>query len=117
MSIQTTKKSADNGVNVEALLVAREAITNTPEAGQFTWRASCEWLDGAHSRMTVDSFFGLGEDQARKAPHTIDADHPEQFEATDKAATPVEIVLSGLASCLTAASPPSRNTAEFSSTR
>ena len=102
MSTQTTKKSVNNGVNVEALLAAREAITNSPEAGQFTWRASCEWLDGAQSRTTVDNFFGLGEDQARKAPHTIDADHPEQFEATDKGATPAEVALSALAGCLTA---------------
>ena len=102
MNIQTTKKSADNGVNVEALLNARDAITSSPEAGQFTWRASCQWLDGTHSRTTVDKFFGLGEDQDRKAPHTIEADHPEQFEAMDKAATPVEIALAALTSCLTA---------------
>ena len=33
---------------------------------------------------------------------TFDADHPEVFAAADNSATPVEIVLAGLASCLTA---------------
>ncbi len=102
MTVHTETKKIDNGVDVEALLGAREAIEATPEAGQFKWRAQCEWIHGVHSRSTVDGFFGLGEEQERKATHTIEADHPEQFAATDLGPTPVEIVLSGLASCLTA---------------
>jgi len=102
MTIETTTKTVSNGVDVEALLAARTAIEGAPEAGQFTWSAQCEWVDGVHSRSTIDGFFGLGENQARKAPHTINADHPEQFAALDMGPTPVEIVLSGLASCLTA---------------
>lgn len=101
MNIHTEIK-ADNGVNVDALLGAREAITGMPAAGQFTWRADCEWQGGTHSRSTIGGFFGLGEDQPRNAEFTIDADHPEQFAAGNAGATPVEIVLSGLASCLAA---------------
>jgi len=102
MNIQTSTKTVNNGVDVEALLSARTAIEDTPAAGQFTWRASCEWMDGVHSRSTIAGFFGLGEEQTRKTSHTIHADHPEHFAATDSGPTPVEIVLSGLASCLTA---------------
>ena len=93
---------ANNGVNVEALLGAREALTNAPEAAQFKWRAACEWKDGTHSHSTVESFYGLGEDQHRKTTFKFDADHPEVFASLDKGATPVEYVLVGLASCLTA---------------
>ena len=93
---------ADNGVNVEALLAAREALTNAPEAAQFKWRAACEWKDGTHSHSTVESFYGLGQDQHRKTTFTFDADHPEVFASLDQGATPVEYVLVGLASCLTA---------------
>src|SRR4051794_29469813 len=93
---------ADNGVNVEALLAAREALTEAPAAAQFKWRASCEWKDGTHSHSTVEGFYGLGQDQHRKTTFTFDADHPEVFAAADKGATPVEYVLVGLASCLTA---------------
>ena len=94
--------TVDNGVNVEALLGAREALEAAPEAAQFKWRAESEWVGGAHSRSTINRFFGLGEEQDRGKSFSIDADHPEVFAAADQGATPVEIVLSGLAACLTA---------------
>ncbi|WP_377829395.1 OsmC family protein [Bradyrhizobium lupini] len=92
----------NNGVNVEALLSAREALGNAPEVAQFKWRASCVWLNGTHSRSTISNFFGLGAEQDRGKTFTVEADHPQVFAAEDNAPTPVEIVLSGLASCLTA---------------
>jgi uncharacterized OsmC-like protein len=92
----------DNGVNVEALIAAREALTNAPEAAQFKWRAACEWKNGTYSHSTVEGFFGLGEEQRRKTTFKFDADHPEIFASEDRGATPVEYVLVGLASCLTA---------------
>ena len=92
----------DNGVNVEALLGARQALSEAPEAAKFTWRASCKWINGTHSNSTVSSFFGLGTEQAHKTEFSFSADHPEVFASEDKGATPVEYVLVGLASCLTA---------------
>jgi uncharacterized OsmC-like protein len=94
--------SANNGVNVAALIAAREALTGAPEAAQFKWRAACEWKNGTHSYSTVEGFYGLGQEQQRKTTFTFDADHPEVFASEDKGATPVEYVLVGLASCLTA---------------
>ena len=92
----------DNGVNVDALLDARKALSEAPEAAQFQWRAKCEWVEGTHSRSTVEGFFGLGDEQHHKTTFSFDADHPEVFASEDRGATPVEIVLAGLASCLTA---------------
>ena len=100
-SISTAAK-IDNGVNVTALLGAREALEKAPEAAQFKWRATCEWLNGTHSRSRVGGFFGLGAEQSRSKSFAVEADHPQVFAAEDHAPTPVEIVLSGLASCLTA---------------
>jgi uncharacterized OsmC-like protein len=97
-----TETPVDNGVNVEALLGAREALTAAPEAANFTWRATCEWQNGTHSRSVVESFFGLGEEQSHRTQFSYDADHPELFASEDNGATPVEYVLVGLASCLTA---------------
>jgi uncharacterized OsmC-like protein len=97
-----SSKPVDNGVNVEALLAARQALTEAPEAAKFTWRATCEWVKGTHSRSSVDGFFGLGEEQKHRSRFTFEADHPEIFASEDHGATPVEIVLTGLASCLTA---------------
>ena len=97
-----SESTVDNGVNVEHLVGAREALTEAPEGAQFKWRASCEWKNGTHSHSTVEGFFGLGEEQARTKTFTFDADHPEVFASADIGATPVEYVLVGLASCLTA---------------
>ena len=94
--------NVNNGVNVQALLDARDALTKAPEAAQFKWRAVCQWKNGTHSHSTVESFYGLGAEQNRKTTFKFDADHPEVFASEDKGATPVELVLVGLASCLTA---------------
>ncbi|MGI9426198.1 MAG: OsmC family protein [Hyphomicrobiaceae bacterium] len=99
---EASKRQVNNGVNVEALIGAREALDAAPEAAQFKWRASCEWMNGTHSKTTISGFYGLGEEQARQKTFGIEADHPEVFASEDHAPTPVEIVLSGLASCLTA---------------
>jgi uncharacterized OsmC-like protein len=91
-----------NGVNVQALLDAREVLKGAPDAAQFTWRASATWQNGVHSQVKVQSFFGLGEEQAHKVESVFQADHPEVFAATDNGITPIEFLIVGLASCLTA---------------
>lgn len=100
--MDTRTVMADNGVNVEALLGAREALSQTPAAARFNWRARCEWVKGTHARTSIDGFFGLGAEQRHKHTHRVDSDHPELFASEDHGATPVEIVLAGLAGCLTA---------------
>jgi uncharacterized OsmC-like protein len=95
-------KTADNGVNVAALLGAREALSGAPEAARFKWRATSEWLKGTHSRATVDGFYGLGGEQQHRQTYQFCTDHPEVFASEDNGATPVELVLVGLAGCLTA---------------
>jgi uncharacterized OsmC-like protein len=98
----TDSPVADNGVNVQALLDARNALTDAPEAAQFKWRASSSWTKGVHSQIKVENFFGLGEEQNHKTGHTFDADHPAVFAAEDNGITPIEYLLVGLASCLSA---------------
>lgn len=97
-----SEKTVNNGVNVGALLDAREALSENPEGAQFNWRASCKWINGTHSQSTVNGYHGLGGEQNHKTEFSFDADHPEVFAAEDNGATPVEYVLVGLASCLTA---------------
>ena len=98
----STSQGVNNGVNVAALLGAREALSQMPEAAAFKWRASCEWIQGTHSRSTIGGFFGLGAEQSRTKTFSVEADHPEVFASEDTAPTPVELVLAGLAGCLTA---------------
>jgi uncharacterized OsmC-like protein len=94
--------SVNNGVNVQALLDAREALKKMPAAAKFKWRASCKWQKGTHSRTTITGFHGLGQEQQHRTQFSFEADHPEVFASEDLGATPVELVLVGLASCLTA---------------
>jgi uncharacterized OsmC-like protein len=97
-----TQSKVNNGVNVDALLAAREALKGAPPAAEFTWRAACKWQNGTHARSSVRGYHGLGQEQAHKTEFSFDTDHPEIFASEDKGATPVELVLVGLASCLTA---------------
>jgi uncharacterized OsmC-like protein len=100
MNVQET--AVNNGVNVEALLGARAALSEAPEAARFNWRATCDWISGTHSQSNVEGFFGLGEQQKHRSSFSFDTDHPEIFASEDNGATPVEYVLVGLAGCLTA---------------
>src|SRR6476646_11712293 len=83
-----TETPVNNGVNVAALLGAREALTAAPEAAKFDWRATCEWQNGTHSNSTVEGFFGLGEEQNHRTKYSFDMDHPEIFASEDNGATP-----------------------------
>ena len=97
-----TNTPVDNGVNTTALLGARDALTDQPAGAEFTWRAECSWVHGTHSRSTVASFSGLGQEMTHRTTYRFETDHPECFASQDLGATPVELVLVGLAGCLTA---------------
>ena len=78
-----SETQVDNGVNVEALLAAREALTEAPEGAKFNWRAQCKWVNGTHSSSVVEGFFGLGEEQHHRTEFKFDSDHPEIFASED----------------------------------
>jgi uncharacterized OsmC-like protein len=102
MTTTNTDRPVDNGVNVEALLGARDALSQAPAAAEFIWKATCTWQRGTHSRSIVDDFTGLGTEHRHTNTYTFDVDHPACFASADNGATPVEYVLVGLAGCLTA---------------
>ena len=80
MNVETTPVAVDNGVNVDALLGAKAALTDAPPAAQFTWCAQSEWQCGAHTVSKIGSFFGLGETQDRETEFTIEADRLTEVE-------------------------------------
>jgi len=100
--VTLTTTPVDNGINLQFLLDAREALSADPDAADFQWRASCTWVNGTHSHTVVEGFGGLGTEQAHRAAFHYDVDHPECFGSEDHGPTPTEIVLVGLAGCLTA---------------
>ncbi|RYH11267.1 OsmC family protein [Tropicimonas sp. IMCC6043] len=98
---QVSTAPVKNGVNTEALIGARGAFAEAPAAAQFTFKSTCDWIEGTYNRNTIGGYFGLGQTHARKRTFSIESDHPEVFAAADRAPAPPEIVLSALASCLT----------------
>jgi uncharacterized OsmC-like protein len=91
--------SISNGVNVEQLGEAVEAITENPDAGQFQFRARTEWTDSLQCVTKINDF-----DQAGKTittqEFTIEGDEPEQILGKRTAANAVELLLAALGSCL-----------------
>ncbi|MGH8914105.1 MAG: OsmC family protein [Acidimicrobiia bacterium] len=98
----TTTTRNRNGVNVDGLFGALDAVKAQPEAAKFQFRASNEWVSGTHSRSRIHDFFGLGQELAHRESHAYDADHPEQLVGNDAAPSPVEFLLHALAACITA---------------
>ena len=88
-----TTSLVDIGVNVAALLGAREAFADAPEIARFQWRSSVSWVNGAHSEAEVEAFSGFGEEQRHSKRFAFDIDHPVQFAAEDNGITPPEFVL------------------------
>jgi uncharacterized OsmC-like protein len=97
-----TAAVVDNGVNVEALLGARDAFANAPQIAQFEWRSTVTWVNGTHSRAGVETFAGFADEQRHRRSFEFDIDHPLQFAAQDNGITPAEYVLVALGGCLTA---------------
>lgn len=99
-TMETRPVTVTNGVNTDALIGARGAFAEAPEAARFKFRSVCNWIDGTYNRNTINGYFGIGQEHTRKNTFSIECDHPEVFAAADKAPIPPEIVLSALASCL-----------------
>lgn len=102
MSTATTTRQPLNGVDVPTLFATIDAVGAEPAAARFQFRAVNRWISGTHSRTTVHGFHGAGQEQQHPEEYALEADHPEVLVGTDKAPSPVEAVLHGLAACLTA---------------
>lgn len=99
-----TTENIKNGVNVGQLVETIEAVQGNPELAKFEFRTRTNWLTGGHCVSSAKSFYGVcQEDTTRKETFTMEADHPNVLLGEDKAATPAEIVLHALGSCLTGA--------------
>jgi hypothetical protein len=89
-----------NGVNVDQLIATVGAIQENPEIARFQFRAHNEWIDGGHSRTTIQSFYGaMQEDDSRYEPFIVDGDEPPVLLGGNAGPNAVEAVLHALASC------------------
>ena len=100
----TTTENIKNGVNLDQLVGTINHIQEDPSLAKFEFRAKNNWITGGHCVTSAKSFYGAGqEDSTRKETFTMECDHPNVLLGEDKAATPAEVVLHALGSCLTGA--------------
>lgn len=93
--------SAVNGVNVSQLVETIEHVKENPDLARFRFKAYNEWLGGARSRTTIETFDHAGqEDTSRREAYTLEGDEPPVLLGQNTAPNAVEAVLHALASCL-----------------
>lgn len=99
MAVQT--QTQVNGVNVDQLVGTINAIKANPDLARFKFRSETEWISGGHSRTTIRSFYGAGqEDTSRAKPFVLEGDEPPVLLGENNGPNAVEAVLHALASCL-----------------
>lgn len=91
-----------NGVDTPTLFATINAVKGAPDLARFQFRARNRWIEGTHSESTIESFSGAGGEHTHKTRFSYSADHPAVLVGADRGPTPVEFLLHGLASCLTA---------------
>ncbi len=97
MSTSTTV----NGVDLERLRATLGAVTADPQLGHFQFRARNHWIDGGHSRTTIQGFYGAGQEDATRAePFVVDSDEPPVLLGENRAPNAGEYALQALAACL-----------------
>ncbi len=98
----TTIETTLNGVDRATMFGTLDAIKENPGLARFQFRVENKWIDGAHNRSTIKSFYGAGgEDATRTAEFVLDAGEPQILLGSDTGPNPGEAMLHALAGCLT----------------
>ena len=91
-----------NGIDVAQVYGTLDAIAADPSLARFEFRVRNRWIDGTHSRSTIQGFYGAGqEDASRERPFEVDASEPPVLLGHNEAPNPAELLLHALAGCLT----------------
>ena len=90
------------GVDTAQVYGTLDVLKAQPEAARFEFRVRNRWIDGTHSRSTIQGFWGAGaEDVSRSEPFVVDASEPPVLFGHNEAPNPAEYLLHALAGCLT----------------
>ena len=97
-----TTTTLRNGVDTAQVYATLDILKAQPEAARIEFRVRNRWLDGTHSRSTIQGFWGAGaEDTSRDEPFVVDASEPPLLFGHNQAPNPAEFLLHALAGCLT----------------
>ena len=91
-----------HGVNTPALFATINVVKETPALAKFQFRATNRWMSGTYSESRIESFSGAGGEHEHQTDFRYGADHPAVLVGEDRGPTPIEFLLHGLASCITA---------------
>ncbi len=91
-----------NGVDAAALRAAVDDVRARPARGRYRFRAVNRWLDGAHTRTTVNGFIAADAEQRKRTrPFVLESDLPAVSAEGDRGLDPLEYLLVALGACLT----------------
>ena len=98
----TTAAPIRNGIDTAQVYGTLDALKAEPELAHMEFRVSNRWIDGPHSRSTIQGFWGAGaEDASRPEPFVVDASEPPLLFGHNEAPNPAEYLLHALAGCMT----------------
>ena len=90
-----------NGVNVDDLMTAIEAVKSDPQNGKLTFTVRSKWENGFKAKHTTGDFAVGKEAGNREHNHSLDTDEPHEILGGDQGISPAETLISSLAACLT----------------
>ena len=96
--MSTNTSNLINGIDVDALRGAIDAISQDPAAGQSRWAIRSEWVGGARSDHHIEGTEIGGERLDRR--FTLSIDEPLELCGTNEYANPQEYLLSALNGCM-----------------
>lgn len=98
----TATPAIRNGIDTAQVYGTLDALRAQPELARFEFRATNRWINGTHSRSTIQGLWAAGqEDASRETPFEVHASEPPVLFGHNEAPNPAEFVLHALAGCLT----------------
>jgi uncharacterized OsmC-like protein len=94
----TVENTQINGLDVDALTQAIEAIAADPAKGQTRWQVTTRWRGGTRSDTSVKAYYIGGQRVAKD--FTIRVDEPYELCGTNQFANPQEYLLAALNACM-----------------
>ena len=76
MTQETTTRGPRNGVDIPKVFATLDVVNKQRELAEFRFRATNRWVSGTHSRSTINSFYGVSQENHRDKSFELDGDHP-----------------------------------------
>jgi uncharacterized OsmC-like protein len=89
-----------NGVDVDQLMEAIEAVKQDPANGKLRFSVHSKWLGGFRARHTTADYVVGAQKGKHASDHVVETDEPREILGSDRGISPAETLLSALASCL-----------------